>query len=258
MLENIVAAAAQGAVAAAVAALLSAFTEPIVNRLLVHRCTLAEALARVKVKDCLTFFLTTFPTNMLKFPVFEIINTAMAGTSMSGSTRGIVNGAVFCTIMLPVTNFRYRKSMKLPVEPALLYQAYPPTVLRDIVYGWSRGLFGGVLKSKLPTLGSSFSGSCALFGLTIWIACIVSSPMNEWRGYWLQPPERKLKFSQFFKPARYVRSTGIGATIMGISLSVGMAITPLAKEAFGFLQDNLIVSGLLGVMVVAGIVKASK
>merc|ERR1719498_2221764 len=94
------------------------------------------------------FFLTTFPTNMLKFPVFEIINMALSFTDMSGSVRGIVNGFLFCTIMLPVTNYRFRKSMGWEIKPALLYQAYIPTVARDIVYGWARGFCGGLVMSS--------------------------------------------------------------------------------------------------------------
>jgi len=237
-----VASAAQGAVAAFVAAWLSAFTEPVVNRLLVERKSVAEAIGSVKVADCLKFFLTTFPTNMLKFPIFEIINTVLAGTDLPGSIRGVVNGALFCTLMLPVTNYRFRKSMNLPIELGLLYQAYPPTVGRDIVYGWSRGTFGGIIaRTFSDSLGTSFAGRCLMFGMTIWIACIISSPFNEWRGYWLQPPARKLPFNEFFQPVRYARSTGVGATIMFISLSAGMFVTPAVKELFAYCQENVVV-----------------
>jgi hypothetical protein len=245
MMEKVVASAAQGAVAAFVAALLSAFTEPVVNRLLVERKTVSEAIGAVKVTDCLKFFLTTFPTNMLKFPIFEVINTVLAGTSLSGSIRGVVNGALFCTLMLPVTNYRFRKSMNLPIELGLLYQAYPPTVGRDIVYGWSRGTFGGIIaRTFSDSLGQTFGGKCIMFGMTIWVACIVSSPFNEWRGFWLQPPARKLPFQDFFQPARYVRSTGVGATIMFISLSAGMFVTPAVKSMFAYMQENVMVAVL--------------
>lgn len=243
-------AAAQGAVAACVAALLSAFTEPIVNRLLVERCTVTQAIAAVQLKDCLQFFLTTFPTNMLKFPVFEMISMAMTFTSLSGAARGVVNGWLFCTIMLPVTNYRFRKSMNLPVEPALLYQAYPPTVLRDIGYGWARGTTGAFLARSMPEFASTFFGKAAVFGLTIFLACIISSPFNEWRGYWLQPPTKKLPFNQFFKPERYVRSTGVGATIMGISLMVGFLLVPYAEMLFGFCAEHKPV-GILILVVLA-------
>merc|ERR1712070_732715 len=134
----------------------------------------------------------------------EVINTVLAGTEMTGALRGVINGALFCTLMLPVTNYRFRKSMGLPIEIGLLYQAYPPTLGRDIVYGWSRGFFGGYIARAFP--GAGFGGKCAMFGLTIIVACIVSSPFNELRGFWLQPPAKKLAFNQFFQPIRYARS----------------------------------------------------
>merc|ERR1719437_21192 len=148
-MTKVVSAAAQGATAATVAALLSAVTEPLVNRLLVKRMTFAQAYAEINFALVSNFFLTTFPTNMLKFPVFEVINMVLSFTSLSGSTRGIVNGWLFCTIMLPVTNYRFRKSMGWEINPALLYQAYIPTVARDIVYGWARGFVGGALGSAM-------------------------------------------------------------------------------------------------------------
>lgn len=254
---KVVGAAAQGAVAACVAALLSAFTEPVVNRLLVERCTVSQAINAVKVADCLKFFLTTFPTNMLKFPIFEVINMMLAFTSLSGGLRGIINGWLFCTIMLPVTNYRFRKSMNLPVDPALLYQAYPPTVFRDIVYGWSRGLFGGVLLKAMPGLAGGFVGKSFIFGLTVLIACVLSSPFNEWRGYWLQQPGKKLPFNQFFKPERYVRSTGVGATIMGISLMVGALLVPFAEMLFAYFVANKLAGVVLLVAVAFGYSKVA-
>lgn len=243
-LTKVVGAAAQGAVAACVAAWLSAFTEPVLNRVLVERCTLWHAMQVVKVKDCLAFFLTTFSSNMLKFPVFEVINAMFSFTSLSGSLRGTLSGWLFCTIMLPVTNYRFRKSMNLPIKPSLLYQAYPPTVLRDMSYGWGRGLiFRSVLRS-CPACASVYIGKAFLFGLTISISCIVSSPFNEWRGYWLQQPSKKLPFKQFFKPERYLRSTGIGALIMGMSLMIGMLSVPLAEGLFGVMKSHKLVSVL--------------
>merc|ERR550537_2193575 len=146
---KVVGAAAQGAVAAAVAAILSACTEPLVNRLLVKRMKFGEALSEMTFQMVAKFFLTTFPTNMLKFPVFEVINMSLSFTSLSGPLRGIVNGFLFCTIMLPVTNYRFRKSMGWEIKPALLYQAYVPTVTRDIVYGMARGVVGGYLSANI-------------------------------------------------------------------------------------------------------------
>merc|ERR1740129_1898223 len=148
MVSRVVAAAVQGMTAAFVAAILSACTEPIVNRLLVKRMTFEQAFQEITVQLVSNFFLTTFPTNMMKFPIFEVINMLLSFTSLSGPVRGIVNGWLFCTIMLPVTNYRFRKSMGWEIKASLLYQAYIPTVTRDIVYGWARGFVGGVITSS--------------------------------------------------------------------------------------------------------------
>jgi len=237
---KVVGAAAQGATAATVAALLSAVTEPLVNRLLVKRMTFAQAYNEMSFGLVSGFFLTTFPTNMLKFPVFEVINMMLTFTTLTGAVRGIVNGWLFCTVMLPVTNYRFRKSMGWEINPALLYQAYIPTVARDIVYGWSRGVVGNLLNTAIAP--DTFFSKSFVFGLTVFAACIISSPGNEWRGYTLQPPNRKLPFAEYFKPVNYVRSTGVGATIMGIALMVGMLVTPYAEVAFAFVKQHYIMA----------------
>merc|ERR1719476_1298365 len=113
----------------------------------------------------------------------------------------------------------------MEITPSALYQAYIPTVCRDIVYGWARGFFSGVLSGAFPDAPKAM-----MFGITVFIACIVSSPGNEWRGFTLQPKERKLPFFEFFKPINYARSTGVGATIMGIALAAGMLITPYVEQ----------------------------
>merc|ERR1719229_1436178 len=240
---KVVSAAAQGATAATVAALLSAVTEPLVNRLLVKRMTFGQAYAEINFQLVSNFFLTTFPTNMLKFPVFEVINMAMQFTTLSGGLRGVVSGWLFCTIMLPITNYRFRKSMGWEIKPELLYQAYIPTVARDIVYGWARNYVGGALNSGIAP--ASFVG---------WAACIISSPCNEWRGFTLQPPTKKLPFGEYFKPVNYARSTGIGASIMGIALMIGMLVTPYAEVLFAHAKSHwqLTAGVLFGAAVLAG------
>jgi hypothetical protein len=251
-LTKVFAAAAQGATAAIVAALLSAICEPLVNRLLVKRMTVSQAWEEINFKLVSNFFLTTFPTNMLKFPVFEMINVGLSFTALAGSLRGIVNGFLFCTIMLPVTNYRFRKSMGWEIKASLLYQAYIPTVSRDIIYGWARGLVGAYLANAMAP--DTFTSKALVFGITIWAACIISSPCNEWRGYTLQPPEKKLSFGEYFKPINYARSTGIGATIMGVALCIGMLVTPYAEQLFAIAKDNALYSGIaVAVIVVAGI-----
>merc|ERR1719442_276938 len=152
---------------------------------------------------------------------------------LAGSIRGIVNGFLFCSIMLPVTNYRFRKSMNWEINPAALYQAYIPTVARDIVYGWARGAVGGFLSGAVAPEGAT--GKAVVFGVVVWAACIISSPGNEWRGYTLQPKDRKLPFAEYFKPVNYARSTGIGATIMGVALAAGMFVTPYVEQFVSFL-----------------------
>merc|ERR1719231_1026201 len=90
---------------------------------------------------------------------------------------------------------------------------------------------------------TGFVDKAVVFGITIWAACIISSPCNEWRGYTLQPKERKLSFGEYFKPINYMRSTGIGATIMGVALMVGMLVTPYAESLFEILKANSLYSG---------------
>jgi len=234
--SKVFAAGAQGATAAFVAAILSAMAEPLVNRLLVKRMTVSEALKEMNFKLMANFFLTTFPTNMLKFPVFEIINMAMSFTAVSAGLSGTISGFLFCTAMLPVTNYRFRKSMGWEIKPALLYQAYIPTVVRDILYGWARGFVGVALAKVFQP--QTFLQDAFVFAVVIWAACIISSPCNEWRGYTLQPKDKKLSFGEYFKPVNYARSTGLGATIMGISLFVGRLVTPYAETAFAYLKGH--------------------
>eukprot|EP00928_Gymnodinium_smaydae_P015264 TRINITY_DN15612_c0_g4_i1.p1 TRINITY_DN15612_c0_g4~~TRINITY_DN15612_c0_g4_i1.p1 ORF type:complete len:324 (-),score=55.23 TRINITY_DN15612_c0_g4_i1:235-1206(-) len=226
-LSKVMRAAAQGATAAAVSAMLSAISEPIMNRLLVSRMTLAQAYNELYLKDVAKFFLTTFPTNMLKFPVFEMVNIIMSFTKLPAWLRGVANGFLFCTLMLPVTNYRLCKSLNLEIKASNLYKAYIPTVARDIVYGWSRSVLKPSVNSFFRPHGST--GKAMAFGLVIWISCIISSPGNEWRGYTLQPAEKKLPFKEYFKPANYVRSVGVFATIMAISLAAANLITPYVE-----------------------------
>lgn len=249
-LSKVFSAALQGATAASVAALLSAAAEPIVNRLLVERMTVAQAMSEISCARVLKFFMTTLPTNLLKFPVFEVISMVMSFTSLSGGLRGVMSGWLFCTIMLPVTNYRFQKSMGWEINPALLYQAYIPTVARDVAYGAARGIVGEALHRRFSP--GTLPGKAMLFGVTVWASCIISSPGNEWRGYTLQAKEKKKPFAEYFRPTSYVRSTGIGATIMGVALTVGMMITPYAEMLFTYCRSHLLQT--LAATMLAGVV----
>merc|ERR1712151_883277 len=98
-----------GAVASVIQAALSAVGEPIVNRVLVKRMKIMEAINDVSPQ-------TMLATNFLKFPFFEAINAFCAALPISPSIRGVFTGFVFTTATLPVTNYRYRKSMQLEVN----------------------------------------------------------------------------------------------------------------------------------------------
>merc|ERR1712039_628082 len=107
------------------------------------------------------------------------------------------------------------------------------------VYGWARGFVGGALNSAQAP--ESTFAKAAVFGIVVVAACIISSPGNEWRGYTLQPKDRKLPFGEYFKPVNYVRSTGVGATIMGVALMIGMLVTPYAEMLFGYLKEHVLI-----------------
>jgi len=214
-----------GAVASVIQAALSAVGEPIVNRVLVKRMRIREAIAAVSPAMMLKYFKTTLLTNFLKFPFFEAINAFCACLPLSPNTRGFITGFVFTSATLPVTNYRYRKSMDLPVNFADLYEAYAPTVIRDIVYGIARNYFTIWLLQSNPMW--TIHNPTVLFIVVI-AGCLVSAPFNEWRGYRLQTKGEKIPFKEFFKPSNFVRSTSLGALKQGLALAVGYWCCPPA------------------------------
>jgi hypothetical protein len=217
-----------GAVASVIQAALSAVGEPIVNRVLVKRMKIMEAVRDVSARQMLEFFKTTLATNFLKFPFFEAINAFCSCFPFSGVARGIFTGFIFTSATLPVTNYRYRKSMDLPVNWGNIYEAYPPTVIRDIVYGIARNYCTVGLLAMYP--GWSLQDPQVLFIVVI-LGCLISAPFNEWRGFLLQSKGQELTFKEFFKPSNFVRSTSLGALKQGLALAVGYWCAPPAKSA---------------------------
>merc|ERR1711974_283558 len=71
------------------------------------------------------------------------------------------------------------------------------------------------------------------------MACVLSAPGNELRGYCLQSPEKALPFRDFFKPEKFLRSTSVGALIMAVSLGVGTLATPQVEKLWGAIRDYL-------------------
>ena len=145
---------------------------------------------------------------------------------------------VFTSCTLPLTNYRYCKSMGLPVDSNALFKAYLPTVLRDIVYGIARNFMQGTLNASFPELAKTTFGRFIIMFCTVAFSCVISAPGNEYRGYCLQPPERRKSFSQFFKPQNFIRSTSVGALIMSTSLGMGTVITgPVQTLAYALQAD---------------------
>lgn len=239
-LGRVIGAASQGAVGAVVAASLSAVTEPVVNNLLVNRVTLPQAIKELDPKKIRSYLNTTLATNFIKFPFFEATNIIMQGIDLPPTARGAALGTVFCTTTLPITNYRFRKSMNLPVNMGDLYQAYLPTVLRDIIYGIVRNKVGATMVTLLgKDVANTNMGRFINMFATVMAACVISAPGNELRGYYLQPANKRQSFVDFFQPAKFVRSTSVGALIMSISLAIGTLATPQVEKLFSSLKEYL-------------------
>jgi hypothetical protein len=228
--ERVVGAASQGAVGAVVAANLSAVTEPVVNAMLVKRVPLSEAVNEVSAEKIYKYLQTTLATNFIKFPFFEVTNMLVGNVDLPPTLKGAVTGTVFCTTTLPITNYRFRKSMDMPITAGNLYQAYLPTVLRDILYGIVRNKVMANLVGRNKEFAGTNLGRFSNMFATVIAACVLSAPGNELRGFCLQPPARRQSFSEFFQPAKFVRSTSVGAVIMAISLGVGTLATPQVEK----------------------------
>lgn len=237
--DRVIGAASQGAVGAVVAAALSSVTEPIVNRVLVKRLPLSEAIAEMDAEGILKFFQTVLPTNFIKFPFFEAINVILGGVDIPPAMRGTVTGAVFCTATLPITNYRFRKSMNMPIQASALYQAYLPTVLRDIIYGIVRNKVFSMRLAQYPEYSKTNAGRFSNMFITVIASCVISAPGNELRGYMLQPANKRQSMSEFFQPQKFVRSTSIGALIMGIALGCGAVATPKVEQYFALFRAYL-------------------
>merc|ERR1712176_1735997 len=184
----------------------------------VKRMTVKQALSEMSPNMVFAFFRTTISTNLLKFPLFEALSMfLMLLPNMSNSVRGLIVGFIFTTATLPITNFRYRMSIQTPVaealKPGVLYQAYLPTVVRDMGYGISRNLLTSII--TMNYVGLAPSSPKLMFPVVIG-ACVLSAPFNEIRGFLLQSGSNKLAFKDFFKPSSFVRSTSLGALNMGL------------------------------------------
>lgn len=228
---KVLSAASQGAVASVVGASLSAVTEPVVNKVLVERKSLPVAVSEHTLDKIIKFFSTTISTNFIKFPFFEIVNMIMNNMDLPASIRGTATGIVFTSATLPITNYRFKKSMNLPLGGMQgLYQAYLPTVGRDVIYGVARNKMMAWIMAANPSIMSTPLGRAKAMFLTVIFSCVVSAPGNELRGFTLQPKGREKPFLEFFDPVKVARSTTIGGLIMGTSLAIGAFCTPFVES----------------------------
>lgn len=231
ILSRSLTAATQGAAGAVVGACISAFTEPLVNKILVRRISVQEAVEQFKFEDVVKFIQTALPLNFIKFPLFEALNVAIReAPDIPDQFRGTFIGFIFTTVTLPITNYRFKKSMNEPIRSEDLFLAYVPTVVRDIIYANARQKMGDFLQQKYPQLASSSEGRILQMFITVVFACVVSSPGNEWRGYTLQPPDRRKPFGEFFDPSKSMRSTVVGSLVMGTSLGLATLIGPPMQQ----------------------------
>merc|ERR1711937_243402 len=122
-------------------------------------------------------------------------------------------------------------SMNMPIAAKDLYQAYLPTVLRDIIYGIVRNKVFAARLAANPEFSKTNAGRFLNMFITVIASCVISAPGNELRGFMLQPAGKRQSFGEFFQPQKFVRSTSIGAMIMGIALGFGALATPKV-EAF--------------------------
>jgi hypothetical protein len=236
---KVIAAASQGAVGALVGATLSAVTEPVVNKVLVERKALTVAISEHTVAKIKKFFETTIMTNFIKFPFFEIVNQIMNTMNLPAAVRGTVTGIIFTSATLPITNYRFRKSMNLPIDNfSVLYQAYLPTVGRDVVYGIARNKMAGWLMAADPKIMTTGAGRFKAMFMMALFACVVSAPGNEIRGFVLQPKGKEKPFMEFFDPVKTVRSTTIGGLIMSMSLATGAYCTPFVEAIYQKIKES--------------------
>lgn len=237
-LGKVIGAASQGAVGAFVGASLSACTEPVVNEVLVKRKPVMVAISEHSLEKIQKFFSTTITTNFIKFPFFEVVNMIMNGVSVPPTIRGIVTGMVFTSATLPITNYRFKKSMNLPVGgPLDLYQAYLPTVGRDVLYGVARNNMMGWITGANKDIMATPGGRARAMFATVIFSCFVSAPGNEYRGFVLQPKGKEKSFSEFFDPVKTLRSTIIGGLIMATSLATGAFSTPFVEAYFARFKE---------------------
>jgi len=216
-----------GAVASVIQAVISAPSELIINRVLVKRMKVMDAIRDVKPSMMLKFLKTTLITNFLKAPFFEGIIAFSQVLPVSHSTRAVCTALIYTSMTLPVTNYRYRKSMQREINWGSMYEVWLPTVIRDIAYLIVRNYGTQWMVGAHPGWGAQ---SPQVLFIVVIVACLGASPFNELRGFQLQSKGQELTFREFFKPANYFRSASLGACKQGLALAIGYWCAPPATR----------------------------
>jgi len=174
-----------------------------------------RAMKETKLSLVLQSFGVALLTNLVKFPFFEAVYALVVARVASPLMAGALAGFLFTTATLPITNYWYRKSLNLDVKWEKLYEAYLPTLLRDVAYGILRSY------ATLWITGLRGHASPAMLFLVVFMACLGSSPFNQWRTFLLQHHTSNQPIQEYFKPVNYAVCASWGALRQALSVGLG-------------------------------------
>eukprot|EP00448_Togula_jolla_P003632 CAMPEP_0170614762 /NCGR_PEP_ID=MMETSP0224-20130122/24977_1 /TAXON_ID=285029 /ORGANISM="Togula jolla, Strain CCCM 725" /LENGTH=844 /DNA_ID=CAMNT_0010940449 /DNA_START=154 /DNA_END=2684 /DNA_ORIENTATION=- len=261
LVATVAKAALAGTLAASFAALVSAGLEPVINRVMVAGLTFKEAAGDVKLPMLVSFFRTALATNLLKFPLFEGVYAALEVLHEPLIVRAVLATLAYTTVSLPTVNFRYRRSVGLPVRPSDLYAAYAPTFLRDLMYCLARGWTMAAFTGAFPWFASSDDPLMRLVPLfcAVFVGCMASAPGNELRAYILNlrsaVPKGRLR--EFFNFQRFARTSFVGSVTMAFVLVSGYLMAPGAEALWRWLKTPAIITAPRWVYCVLGLAAAA-
>lgn len=228
--RNMRSAAAAGVVAALVMAVLTAVVDPLKDRILRRR-----VYAGCKPPQIRCFLGVSLCVQMIKFPLFEPLLVWALATKLvpftSPLARAALAGVAFAVATLPFTNFRMavfaadttttgsgEASNRSYRSRGGTLRSFVPTVARDTVYAVARVALPAVIASKC-------GGDMALFR-TVFTACLLAAPFNEFRDLSLA----NRKASEFFLPFKGAVFAVIRSALQAVSLVLGYRYAPIAVQ----------------------------
>ena len=82
----------------------------MVNRILVERITIQQALEDFDIQKAFKFLRTTLPINLFNFPLSETMNetsgTILKRLQLSKSAKGAIVGVIYTTLTFPLGYYR--------------------------------------------------------------------------------------------------------------------------------------------------------